>query len=101
MKKRQHIRQYAQQKMSDNTFQDNTIYLFLVPDIKKRLSSNANYFNCDESLFYLSEVEQENIINLINNSGQRIMTIENKIIQPKVARFSINVHAKIWSTYDE
>ena len=29
------------------------------------------------------------------------MTIENRIIQPKIARFALNIQAKIWSDYDE
>lgn len=95
------IRNYAATKLSDNTSQDNTVYILLIPDINKRLSSGQNYFTCDESLFYLSKDEQENMINLINASGQRIITVENRIIQPKVARFAVNVEAKIWDNYEE
>ena len=95
------ILQYAETKLNDNTYRDNTVYIFLVPDIKKRIAKSSNYFNCDESLFILSEDEQANIINLINASGQRIITVENRIVQPKVARFAVNVEAKIWDNYDE
>lgn len=95
------ILQYAETKLNDNTYRDNTVYIFLVPDIKKRIAKSSNYFNCVESLFILSEDEQANIINLINASGQRIITVENRIVQPKVARFAVNVEAKIWDNYDE
>lgn len=94
------IRNNMAQRLTDNSMQDNTIYLYLVPDIKKRISSASNYFNCDESLFTLSKDEQENIINLINASGQRIITIENKIIEPKKVRFAVNVSVKIWDNYN-
>lgn len=100
LEKAQSLMNYTKTKLTDNTYQDNTIYLLLIPDIKKRISSEQNYFNCEESLFYLSKDEQENILNLINASGQRIITVENKIIQPKVVRFSINVEAKIWEEYE-
>ena len=93
--------QYTETKLNDNTYRDNTVYIFLVPDIKKRIASSSNYFNCDESLFILSEDEQANIINLINASGQRIITVENRIVQPKIARFAVNVEVKIWDNYDE
>lgn len=95
------ILKYTETKLYDNTYQDNTIYIFLVPDITKRISSAQNYFTCDESLFSLSKDEQENILNLINSSGQRIITVENRIIQPKIARFAINVEAKIWDNYEK
>lgn len=95
------ILQYTETKLNDNTYRDNTVYIFLVPDIKKRIATSSNYFNCDESLFILSEDEQANIINLINASGQRIITVENRIVQPKIARFAVNVEVKIWDNYDE
>ena len=65
------------------------------------MASSSNYFTCDESLFVLSKDEQENIINLINASGQRIITVENRIIQPKIVRFALNVQVKIWENYEE
>lgn len=99
--KKMQLLQYAETKLNDNTYRDNTVYIFLVPDIKKRIASSSNYFTCNESLFILSEDEQANIINLINASGQRIITVENRIIQPKIARFAVNVEAKIWDNYDE
>lgn len=101
MLKQQRIMNYAATKLSDNTYRDNTVYILLIPDITKRISSAENYFTCDESLFYLSKDEQENIINLINASGQRIITVENRILDPKVTRFAVNIKAKIWENYDE
>lgn len=101
LEKKYEIYQYACQKLNDNTYRDNTVYIFLVPDITKRINKSENYFTCDESAFLLSEDEQANIINLINASGQRIITVENRIIQPKTAKFAVNVQAKIWDNYDE
>lgn len=89
-------RDYAQQQINDTDLADNTVYLLLIPDIAKRISSSSNYFTADESLFTLTKDEQENIINLIDNSGQRIITVENKILQPKTPRFAVNAQVKIW-----
>ena len=93
-------RNFAQQQIEDTNLADNTVYLLLIPDIGKRISSSSNYFTCDESLFTLTQDEQNNIINLIENSGQKIITVENKILQPKIARFSVNAQAKIWEGYN-
>ena len=95
------VKKYAYQKLETNSYRDNTIFIFLIPDITKRISSTQNYFSCDESLFTLSEDEQINIINLINASGQRIITVENRILEPKIARFAVNVYAKVWEGVDE
>lgn len=93
----------ASEMLEDSSLNDNTVYLMLVPDISTRISSATNYFTCDESLFSLSADEQYNIINLIEMSGQRCLTIENKILSPKNPRFAINVDARIWSdsSYNE
>ena len=93
-------RNFAQQQIEDTNLDDNTVYLLLIPDISKRISASSNYFTCDESLFTLTKEEQDNIINLIDNSGQKIITVENKILQPKIARFAVNAQAKIWEGYN-
>ena len=93
-------RNLAQQQVDDTNLQDNTVYLLLIPDITKRISGSTNYFTCNEELFTLTEEEQDNIINLIDNTGQRIITIENKILQPKTPRFAINTQVKIWDGYN-
>lgn len=93
-------RNFAQQQIEDTHFADNTVYILLIPDLSKRISSSANYFNCDESLFTLTPDEQKNIINLIENSGQRIITVENKLLAPKTPRFAVNAQVKIWNGYN-
>ena len=34
----------AQDKVEDTDMPDNTVYLMLIPDIKKRLTTSVNYF---------------------------------------------------------
>lgn len=91
---------FVENQMNNHRYQDNTIHIFLLPDPKKRLGGN-NYYNCDESIFVLSDDEKANILYLIDKSGQRALTVENKIIDPKIARFAVNVQAKIFQGYNE
>lgn len=91
----------AEASLADSELDDNTVYLMLVPDLKKRTSSGSNYFTCDEDLFLLSADEQQGIIDLIESSGQRVITIENKIINPKTPRFAINAQVKLWENYNK
>lgn len=79
---------------------DNTVYLFLVPDISKRISDTTNYFTCDESSFMLTNNEKDGIINLIKSSGQQMLTIDNIIIDPATPRFAINIFIQIWEEYE-
>lgn len=91
----------AADKLDDDELDDNTIYLMLIPSITNRLSSTTNYFSCDESLFLLNDDEKNNIINLIDASGQRVITVENQIIDPKIPRFAINADVRLWDNYTQ
>ena len=50
-------RSKASDQILDSNIADNTVYILLIPDIKKRITSSDNYFTCDESLFTLSDDE--------------------------------------------
>ena len=91
----------AESKILDNHYSDNTIYIFLLPDISKRIASSTDYFTCDLSVFTLSEDEQKNLLAMIDLSKQKLITVENKIVQPKIAKFAINAQVKIFETYNE
>ena len=89
----------AEATLKNSKLDDNVIYLFLVPDITKRITSSYNYFTCSEDAFKLTSDEKVNILNLIEATGQRIMTIENRIINPLYPRFAINVMIRMWEGY--
>lgn len=91
----------AQEYIDDINLNDNAIYMMLVPDITKRISTTVNYFTCDEDVFSLSTDEKNSLLNLIEMSGQKVLTVENIIKDLKMPRFAINVEAKIWNNYDE
>ena len=80
---------------------DNTVYIMLIPDISKRISAGSNYFTCNEKLFRLTEEEQYNLLQMIENSGQKIITMEHRMIVPKIVRFALNVDMKIWEGYNK
>ncbi len=79
---------------------DNVIYMYLIPDINKRLAINENYFTCSQSAFLLTKDEKQGILNLIENSGQKMLTVENRIIDPIYVKFAVNIFVQIWSEYD-
>lgn len=79
---------------------DNTVYLYLVPDVNKRIPANQNYYTCSQSSFILTENEKVGILDLIEESGQRIITVDNAIMQIKYPRFVLNVSLIIYEGYD-
>lgn len=91
----------AEQVLQNSTLDDNVVYLFLVPDIKTRIDKNENYFTCPISAFSLSESEQRSIINLIELSGEKILTVDNRILKPLFPKFAININIHKWDGVSE
>lgn len=87
-------------KYDDSKLDDNIIYLYLVPDIRKRINYGENYFTCGIDRFKLTDDEKLGILNLIEDSGQKILTVDNKIIDPIFVKFSINIFIQMWSNYN-
>ena len=87
-------------KYDESRLDDNVIYLYLIPDITKRLSVGENYFTCSTDRFKFTDDEKSNIIGLIDNSGQKIITVDNQIIDPVYVKFAMNIFIQMWSNYD-
>lgn len=90
---------YKERLLNEQQLDDNTVYLFLIPDIKNRINTGDNYFTTSDDSFKLSESEKLGILNLIEESGQRIMTIDNVIINPLYPKFAINISILMWEDY--
>lgn len=87
---------YYQKLLEEQKQDDNTVYLFLVPDVNKRISTGENYYNCALSAFSLTDIEKLSILDLIEQSGQRILTIDNVILNLQYPRFVINISLILW-----
>jgi len=87
---------------SDNDLtDDNVVYLFLIPDVNKRKPSNADYFNIPINLFLLSTEEKNKIYNLIEESGQKILTTVVKIVDPIVKKYVVNISVRTYEGYSK
>ncbi len=80
---------------------DNVIYLFLVPDVNKRFTTNDNYFTIDKKFFLLTEGEKEKVYQLIEESGQKMVTAVNKIIDPIVKKYIVNINLITFEGYSK
>lgn len=79
---------------------DNVVYLFLIPDIAKRLSKNTDYYTTDLENFYLDPDEKDALYSYINQSGKTIITSEVEIIDPILVKYVMNVFLRIFDSYD-
>jgi len=79
---------------------DNIIYVLLVPDITQKLKTNETYFDIRETEFTLTDYQKQRLLKVIDESGQKIVTTEVKILDPKISRYVINVLISIFEGYD-
>ena len=75
---------------------DNTVYLFLIPDINKRITPGTNYFDAPIQAFSLSDSEKTALLDLIEESGQRVITVDNAILEIQYPKFVINMSLILW-----
>lgn len=88
-------------KDDTNLEDDNIVYLRLIPNIKKKLSSNDDFFSLPLSEYYLSESEKQGVIDALDNSGQMLISSEVSIVDPIIKRFAINVIIRYFESADK
>jgi hypothetical protein len=70
---------------------DNIIYLFLIPNVKKRITSDLDYFTVPIDNFSLTEDEKAQVIETLNKSGRQVVTAEVRIEDPIIKKYILNV----------
>ena len=80
---------------------DNVIYLFMLPDTKRKLTKNNDYFNLHKEEFFFSEEEKNGILRTLENSGRQIVTTEVKIVEPKVQYFRMDVKVRYFEGFNK
>ena len=91
---------YWQEQVEEQKKDDNTVYLYLVPDVNKRIPANQNYYNCGLDSFQLTDLEKSGILDLIEESGQRIITVDNAIMTLRYPRFVLNISLIIFEGFE-
>lgn len=92
---------YAYHTKNDNDItDDNVIYLKIIPNIKKKLSSSEDYFEVPVSEFILDKYEKESLIAALENSGRMLIGTEIEIVDPEVKYFTINIVLRYFDTVD-
>ena len=80
---------------------DNVIYLFMLPDTARKLTKNKDYFNLELDEFFFSSDEKNGFLELLENSGQQMVTTEVKIVEPDVQYFSMDVKVRYFEGYNK
>ena len=79
---------------------DNIIYLYLLPDIKRKTTTDNDYFTVDIDEFTLNADEKKMIVAAINESGRQMTSTELQFVDPVVKRYALNVVLRTIEGYD-
>lgn len=88
---------YNDQYINDS----NIIYLFLIPDISRRLDISSDYFVTDISNFTIDSDEVDALYNYIDNTGSQIVSTELQVIQPILTYYVMNIFLSVYDTIDQ
>ena len=75
---------------------DNIVYLFLLPDITRKVQSNSDYFSTNIKNFYLSKEDKDAVYDVINKSGRQLISTELEIIDPTISYYALNVFIRVY-----
>ena len=92
---------YAYNTKDDpDVYDDNVVYLKIIPNIKKKLSNSQDYFELPAKEFILSDYEKGSIISALDDSGRMLVNAEVQIIDPTVKRYVINIIVRYFEDID-
>jgi len=80
---------------------DKIIYLFLIPDVAKKLTSDLDYFSVPEIEFTMTAAEKEMTYEILNQSGRQVVTAETRIVDPIIKRYALNVVIRYFENFDK
>ena len=80
---------------------DNIVYLFLIPDIAKKITSDTDYFSVPVEEFSLTPDEKEMVYEILNKSGRQIVTAEVRINDPLIKRYALQIVIRYVEGFDK
>jgi len=80
---------------------DNVIYIFAVPDIKKKLAKNQDYFTIPQEEMFLDQGEYDAMHKVLEDSGQQMVTTEVVFVKPQIRYYSIDINIRYFEGYDK
>lgn len=78
---------------------DNVIYIFAVPDIKKKLAKNQDYFSIPQEEMFLDQGEYDAMHKVLEDSGQQMVTTEVVFVKPQIRYYSMDINIRYFEGY--
>ena len=78
---------------------DNVIYIFAIPDVRKKLAKNQDYFSVPQEEMFFDDQEYEKMRKVLQDSGQQMVTTEVVFVKPKIRKYSMDVNVRFFEGY--
>jgi hypothetical protein len=79
---------------------DNIIYLYLIPDIQRKITTDSDYFTVDLNEFTLTVDEKKMLVASINESGRQMTSTELQFVDPEIKKYAVNIVLRTIEGYD-
>jgi hypothetical protein len=78
---------------------DNVIYIFAIPDVRKKLSKNQDYFSIPQEEMFFDQNEYDKMHTVLQDSGQQMVTTEVVFVKPKIRKYSMDVNVRFFEGF--
>lgn len=78
---------------------DNVIYIFAVPDVKRKLLASQDYFSIPENEMFFDQNEYDKMSQVIQDSGQQMVTTEVVFVKPQIRKYSMDINIRYFEGY--
>jgi len=78
---------------------DNVIYIFAIPDLKRKLAKNQDYFSVPENEMFFDQNEYTAMHSVLQESGQQMVTTEVKFVEPIVRKYSMDISIRYFEGF--
>ena len=78
---------------------DNVIYIFAIPDVKRKLAKNLDYFSLPINEMFFDANEYSAMAGVLQESGQQMVTTEVKFVEPKARYYSMDISVRYFEGF--
>lgn len=78
---------------------DNVIYIFAIPDIKRKLLASQDYFSIPQNEMFFDQNEYDKMSQVIQDSGQQMVTTEVIFVKPQIRKYSMDINIRYFEGY--
>ena len=80
---------------------DNVIYIFAVPDIKKKLMKGQDYFSIAQQEMFFDQKEYDKMTEVLQESGQMMVTTEVKFVKPQIRKYAMDISVRYFEGFNK